>query len=190
MEAIAIGSDRMAVLTDDLLDVSRLHTGQFLLRPERLDLAALVRRVVERFADRLDGRHRLAVEVGVESCPLDADADRLEQVLTNLLENAVKYAPGGGVIRVMLAPDADGVLLTVADPGIGLPPGLAETIFTPFGRAPNAVERQLPGLGLGLYICRDIVQRHGGRIWAESVGEGQGTTFRVWLPCGAGGGTA
>ena len=69
------------------------------------------------------------------------------------------------------------------DQGIGLPPGAEESIFRPFGRAPNAAERQIQGLGLGLFICRQIVERHGGRIWAESPGAGQGTLMRAWLPC-------
>jgi signal transduction histidine kinase len=74
------------------------------------------------------------------------------------------------------------VLLRVRDHGIGLPPGTAERIFQPFGRATNAVTANIPGLGLGLYISRQIAQQHGGRLWAESSGEGQGTTLCLWLP--------
>ena len=76
-----------------------------------------------------------------------------------------------------------GARVEVQDHGIGLPPGAVEAIFEPFGRAPNATERQAPGLGLGLYICRMIVERHGGRIWAASDGEDRGTTVGFWLPC-------
>lgn len=112
------------------------------------------------------------------------DADRLEQVLTNLLENAVKYSPTGGEVTLQLQADAEGLLLTVRDTGIGLPAGAEEVVFEPFGRASNATANRVPGMGLGLYICRDIVQRHGGRIWVESPGEGQGTTAFVWLPHG------
>jgi signal transduction histidine kinase len=74
------------------------------------------------------------------------------------------------------------VILEVRDQGIGLPDGAEQSIFEPFGRAPNAADRQIRGMGLGLYLCRSIVERHGGRIWAESPGEGRGTTVRVWLP--------
>jgi signal transduction histidine kinase len=77
-----------------------------------------------------------------------------------------------------------GVQVSVRDEGIGLPPGTAETIFAPFGRAANAAASGAPGLGLGLYICRDIVVRHSGRLWAESAGEGRGATFHLWLPAG------
>ena len=98
------------------------------------------------------------------------------------LFSVVRGGGDGGEIRLTLEPDGDGALLAVADQGIGLPPGSAETIFEPFGRAPNAAERQIPGLGLGLYICRDIIERHDGRIWAESAGDSRGTTVHVRLP--------
>jgi signal transduction histidine kinase len=111
-----------------------------------------------------------------------ADPDRIEQVLTNLLDNAVKYSPEGAELLVRLQPKARGVLLEVQDRGIGLPPGAAERIFEPFSRASNAEERQITGMGLGLYICRNIVEQHRGRIWASSQGEGRGVLMSVWLP--------
>jgi signal transduction histidine kinase len=114
---------------------------------------------------------------------VDADAGRVEQVVENLLSNAIKYSPAGGPVEVQLAQDAGSALVKVRDYGIGLPPGVENAIFEPFGRAPNAAARNLPGLGLGLYICRRIVELHGGRIVAESEGDGFGTTFRFWLPC-------
>jgi signal transduction histidine kinase len=116
-------------------------------------------------------------------CPVMADPDRIEQVLVNLVENALKYSPAGGTVRVTVAHEGDGVRVSVADKGIGLPAGVNEAIFAPFGRAANAAESGIPGLGLGLYIGRSFVERHGGRIWAESPGEGRGTTVSFWLPC-------
>jgi signal transduction histidine kinase len=127
--------------------------------------------------------HTLELDIR-DGCEISADPDRLEQVLANLVTNAVKYSPEGGPIRVAARPEGGGALLEVRDPGIGLSVGAAEAIFEPFGRAPNATARQIPGLGLGLHICRNIVEMHGGRIWAESPGEGQGTTMCAWLPCG------
>ena len=112
------------------------------------------------------------------------DRRQLVAAVYNLLDNAVKYSPGGGVIEIDLTREPDEVLVRVADEGIGLPDGSAEEIFQPFGRAPNAAARNLPGLGLGLYVCRRIAESHGGRLWAESRGDGQGTTFVLHLPAG------
>jgi signal transduction histidine kinase len=110
------------------------------------------------------------------------DSGRLEQILDNLLSNAVEYSPAGGEIGVSLRQAVDGIVLTVSDSGIGLPPGAQERIFEPFGRARNAMRLGLPGMGLGLHICRQIDRAHGGRMWAESAGEGQGMTVGLWLP--------
>jgi two-component system sensor histidine kinase VicK len=103
-------------------------------------------------------------------------------VLTNLLDNAVKYSPDHPELAVRVQLKARGVLVEIQDHGIGLPPEAADRIFEPFSRAANAEERQITGMGLGLYICRNIVQQHHGRIWARSDGEGSGTTVSVWLP--------
>ena len=173
---------RLARLTGDLLDVARLRTGQVTLAQQPLELVALVRSVAGRFADQLDARYRLALTLTDTQCLVLGDADRLDQVVANLLENAAKYSPDGGVIAVEVRHAGDHARLSVRDSGIGLAPGAAETIFTPFGRAENALVRQIPGLGLGLHICRDVIARHQGRIWAESAGEGHGTIVVVELP--------
>jgi PAS domain S-box-containing protein len=175
------GAERLDRLTDDLLDISRLRLGQLPLRPEPLDLAALAREVVERHRERAKETHHVVVDAAV-TCPVRGDPDRIEQVLANLVENALKYTPEGGEVRVTVRQDAGGVRVSVADEGIGLPAEAIETIFTPFGRAANAAESGIPGLGLGLYIGRSFVERHGGRIWAESAGENRGTTVSFWLP--------
>jgi signal transduction histidine kinase len=186
LPVIVDSSNRLGELTDDLLDVSRLRTGHLDLRTERVDLASIVRRVVEQHEHLLTGRHPLSLELE-QSCHVVADVARLEQVFANLLVNAVKYSPDGGAIKVYLVTDGDPdgavVHLRVQDAGIGLPAGTEERVFEPFGRAPNATLRQIPGMGLGLHIARGIVERHGGRIWAESLGEGQGTTLHIVLPC-------
>ena len=207
LDQLIRGSRRLVTLTEDLLDVSRLQTGRFELRPERLDLQAFVVDFVERFGAQLDERHQVTLETScalrVASCderserraadeaqggPLtgtlfvSADPARLEQVLANLLSNAVKYSPGGGTIVVSVEHDEASGRVSVRDEGIGLPPGSEDAIFEPFGRAPNAAHRHIQGLGLGLYICRQIVERHGGRIWAESAGDGLGTTIAFCLP--------
>jgi signal transduction histidine kinase len=171
-------------LTEDLLDVSRLQAGRFELRPEPLDLLAFVTDFVERFQVNLEETHRIVLETSdaEPAVIVQADPARLEQVLSNLLANAVKYAPDGGTIGVTVVYESASAHVLVRDEGIGLPDGSLDAIFQPFGRAPNASHRQIQGLGLGLYICRQIVERHGGEIWAESLGDGAGAAFRFWLP--------
>jgi two-component system, OmpR family, sensor kinase len=180
--SIERSSTRLAALTNDLLDVSRIRLGQLPLRMQTIDLTTFAGELVSRFQQQLDERHTLVLVPNPLLAPVAVDSDRLEQVVVNLLENAAKYSPNGGEIRLDFASDVDGVRLSVHDHGIGLPAEELETIFDPFGRAANAAATDLPGLGLGLYISRNIIERHGGRIWAESPGEGLGSTFSLWLP--------
>lgn len=182
LEQIHGSSRRLAVLIEDLLDVSRLQNGCLPLRPSETDLSQLVIRAVEDCRARLPSTHTIELRIDLSSCSVICDRARIEQVLTNLLDNAIKYSPNGGLISVVVAADDGGYLLRVQDRGIGLPPDASDTIFQPFGRASNARTRQLQGMGLGLYLCRQIVDAHCGRIWAESPGEDNGTTVTLRLP--------
>jgi signal transduction histidine kinase len=173
--------DRLSALMTDLLDVSRLRR-RLPLRQQSIELGDLIRTVAADHQHHASQRHKLVVELPAEPCLLVADPDRLGQVVSNLLDNAVKYSPAGGTIHVSLEVADTGAMVRVRDEGIGLPAGAAERVFEPFNRAANAFAGNIPGLGLGLHICRQIVQRHGGRVWAESPGEGLGTTVHVWLP--------
>jgi signal transduction histidine kinase len=184
IEMIDTAANRLGGLTNDLLDVSRLRTGQMPMHTRHLDLPLLVQEIVARWRERWPER-QVSLDLPTEA-PILADPDRLDQVLTNLLENAAKYSTPDTPIHVSLRRADEQVVLAVHDEGIGLPPGAHERIFEPFGRARNALEQHLPGLGLGLYICRRIVEQHGGRIWAESAGEGRGSAFRVALPADRG----
>jgi signal transduction histidine kinase len=175
-------SDRLAALVRDLLDVSKISAGNLPMRLRTLDVTQLVREIVARYQEQLSGAGHLLLEIVGTPGAVAGDPDRIEQVLSNLLDNALKYSPDGAELRVRVQPKARGVLLEIQDRGIGLPPEAAERIFEPFSRAANAEERQITGMGLGLYICRNIVEQHHGRIWASSPGEGQGTQFSVWLP--------
>jgi signal transduction histidine kinase len=182
LEIITRASDRLGSLVEDLLDVSRLRTGQLRLRPRTQDVVPLLAEVVERFRVHSEHGHAFLLSVPPYPVMLHVDAFRLEQVLDNFLSNAVKYSPARGEIRVSLEVESGAARMSVADDGIGLPAGQEERIFEPFGRASNAAEQQIPGLGLGLTICRQLVEAHGGRVWASSPGEQQGTTMTVWLP--------
>lgn len=184
LDGIVRAADRLGGLLEDLLDVSRLRTGRLELRRQQVDCTALVEEIVDRYQVQLEDRADYTLQFHRPREPhiVDVDPSRLEQVLDNLLSNAVKYSPRGGEICVSLNSDRGGVYICVADQGIGLPSGQSEAIFEPFGRASNASQQQIPGLGLGLSICRQLIEAHGGRIWATSDGEQAGTTIGVWLP--------
>jgi signal transduction histidine kinase len=175
-------TDRLTRLVGELLDIARLRAGRFELERAPVELLPLVREVVERF--ELAGSPGLRFEL---HAPEEAvvglwDGPRLEQVLTNLLSNAVRYSPQGGCVRVDFELGPDTVEVRVRDEGIGIPPESLPALFQPFVRATNATSRHYGGLGLGLFICREIVERHGGHIRAESAGAQQGSCFHVRLP--------
>ena len=180
LTSIEVGSNRLTTLTEDLLDVARLQQGALPLRPRPTDLVALIRDVISRLPEQTRARVSADLVEGID--PIAVDPDRVEQVVVNLLDNAAKYSPTDSPIQVSMERDGADLVLRVRDQGIGLPVGVAEQIFQPFGRAANALAANIPGLGLGLYICRQIAQQHGGMLWAESAGESQGTTVLLWLP--------
>ncbi|WP_375742480.1 ATP-binding protein [Corallococcus interemptor] len=175
--------DRLTRLIGDMLDVSRLQSGRFTLTVAPLDLTALAREVVERVqVTRPERAAQLMLELPTEPLVGRWDEQRLDQLLTNLVENALRYSPPGTPVLVRVREEADGVRVEVEDRGIGIPEESLPQLFTPFFRARNATEHYAGGLGLGLAICREIVERHGGRIQARSEGPGKGTCFTVWLP--------
>jgi signal transduction histidine kinase len=169
-------------LTDELLDAARLQAARLELAREPTDLVALCRRVVARFQRTAPGRI-LSFETPLDHLVAEVDPERIEQVLDNLLSNALKYSPEDGPVRVMLRRSADApmALLSVSDRGIGIPAQQQARIFERFERADNSRAYGIGGTGLGLYLSRALVEGHGGRIWFESV-EGQGSTFTFTLP--------
>ncbi len=173
-------TDRMSRLVGDLLDVGRIQAGKLSIEREEFDLGELVAEVVERQRATAP-RHDIRVSLD-GPIRLLADPGRVEQVLTNLVSNAVRYSPDGGEIEVGCRIEADCVHLRVADRGIGIPPDKIATIFDAFERAHGDA---YGGLGLGLNIVQGIVEQHGGRIWAASSGTpGEGSEFHVVLPVG------
>ena len=174
---------RMRRLVDDLLDVSRIdRSGAVSVDPEPLDLAADLRDAASR-SEREHPDRRLVLD-SPDTLPMRADRDRIAQVLTNLLDNAIKYSPDGGEVRVTAAQHGELVSLTVADEGIGIPAEQRDLVFDRFFQADADTRgRRFGGLGLGLYITRAIVEAHGGRIWATANdAAARGTVMNVELP--------
>ena len=177
VDAILAQADWINRLVGDLADVVRLEAGGLELRLEAVDLAALAGEFVARARAEAPGR---AVRLEAPADPIVGrfDRDRLGQVLQNLLGNALKYSPDGGEVVVRAEIVGDEARLSVADQGVGVPPEEVPRLFDRFYRAATA--GSAPGLGLGLYIARMLVEAHGGRIWAESA-PGRGSVFSVAL---------
>ncbi len=175
----------LARLVDDLLDASRLSRGKVRLERKALDLAALVRTTAEdrRAAVEAAGL-TLMVAVPDAPVPVDGDETRLAQVLTNLLDNAVKFTEAGGRIEVGLSVEPGGrrAVLRVADTGVGIEAALLRTLFEPFRQADRSLERTKGGLGLGLALVKGLAELHGGDAEARSGGPGHGAEFVVRLP--------
>jgi signal transduction histidine kinase/ActR/RegA family two-component response regulator len=173
----------MSRLVDDLLDVSRITRGKLELKKQVHELSAIVTRALETASPLLEQRrHRLTIEVAGTGLPVEGDAMRLAQVLSNLLINSANYTAPGGQITVAAAIDAGQVRVSVSDNGRGISPELLPAMFELFVQEERGVARQPGGLGLGLTIARSLVELHGGRISAASAGPGRGSTFTVWLP--------
>lgn len=170
--------DQMAWLISEVLDASRLETGRMEINNQTFNLLTIVREVVER-QQITTQRHQLVVEANGEHYLVFGDRNRIDQVVTNLVSNAIKYSPDGGEVRIRLRHLIDEIEVAVTDPGVGIPEKDQKFIFERFYRAENAVPGK--GLGLGLYISRQIVLEHGGRMWVESQ-PGKGSTFFFSLP--------
>jgi PAS domain S-box-containing protein len=172
--------DRMSRLILELLDVSRIETGRLEIRREPIEWITFVKNLVQRHHTAVSDR-RFHVSLPDSKSQIVGDRDRLEQVLGNLLENAVKYSPDGSEIFVTVEDRGDAVVTAVADRGMGIPPDELNQVFERFHRGRQVSSTNYGGLGLGLYITKQIVERHGGSIWVESK-EGQGTTFYFSIP--------
>lgn len=181
IKGINDASDRLTRLIDNLLSVSRLESGRFKLNPQQVDVGEIVQRVAASF--RSSSRHHLVVDLPAEGLRVRADRDQVEQVLTNLVSNAIKYSPEGSEIRIAGAGNPTEVEVEVRDQGIGIPPAQLLRVFEKFYRGDAAVTKRVSGTGLGLYICKSIVEAHGGRIWVESEPD-HGSVFHFTLPRG------
>lgn len=169
-------------IVDQLLDVSRMESSKLQVDRRPTDLGQLARRVMEAVKPQLE-RHVLAYEFPEDPLVASVDARQVEQVLRNLLENAIKYSPHGGTIKVQGERRGSKITVCVSDEGIGVPAEEQERIFERFYRVDNPVTRRVRGLGLGLSICQWIVEAHGGAIWVQG-GPDAGSTFCFALPSG------
>jgi signal transduction histidine kinase/ActR/RegA family two-component response regulator len=182
-EVIERQTQHMARMVDDLFDVSRIARGKVKLDKEPVDLASVVNRAIEEVRPIVDARkHQFTVAIPPDPIWLEADPQRLTQVLVNLLVNAAKYTNVGGQIFLTVERQSDDVLLKVRDTGIGIPADLLPRIFEPFTQEEQSVDRVQTGLGIGLALVRSLVDLHGGRVQAFSAGRGQGSEFVVHLP--------
>ena len=172
---------RMELLVNDLLDISRIEGGKLAMRVTESDLAALCRAVAEE--QMAASERHIEVDLPAEPLLVPMDAERIAQVVANLVSNALKYSIHGCPVTLRARREGDFALVAVRDEGAGIPPEAQELLFERFYRVPG-VQVQTGsgvGMGLGLYISREIVERHGGRIWVESA-VGEGTTFFFTLP--------
>lgn len=184
LQIIEEEADRLEALINNLLDVSRVQAGGLRLDFADVNLNALLRKVAEGFRTQSD-QHRIELDVAAPLPAIWADEERVRQVLTNLLGNAIKYSPDGGAIRIGgwsdQVEDNPRVVLYVADQGIGIPQNELAHVFDPYYRVDSTLRRSTTGAGLGLFLSKAVVDAHGGEIWARSE-PGKGTTFFVALP--------
>jgi PAS domain S-box-containing protein len=173
----------LARLIEDLLDVSRITRGKIQLRKEVTDVLSIVESAMQNVRPLIAERHQqVTLGAASESLRVDADPTRLEQILTNLLNNAAKYTDSGGEIRVSTAREGEEVVIKVRDTGIGIPPEKLSQVFELFAQGDRSLARQEGGLGIGLTVARSLTELHGGTLRAASDGPGQGSEFTVRLP--------
>jgi two-component system sensor histidine kinase BaeS len=189
-------ADRLQRLVNDLQELSRVEAGAFELECQPLVLPDLIQQTATRLRPQFEEKGvTLNLELSSNLPPVLADEDRLSQVLLNLAGNALQYTPGGGTVTIAVtSPDstqpqlnghpsrASQLLVTISDTGLGIPPEHLPHLFTRFYRVDKSRSRAGGGSGIGLTIARHLVEAHGGHIWAESQGEGQGSTFGFTLP--------
>jgi PAS domain S-box-containing protein len=180
LQIIDSQAKRLQGLIDSLLDIGRIQAGGFSIERKPLDLASLVSRLVDELQPALE-QHTMELQSVADPLIVVGDAARLEQVVQNLLQNAIKYSPSGGLVTVNIHREHDRACLVVSDQGIGIPEAARAHLFQRFYRAENVEQRQIQGMGIGLYVVKEIVGLHGGEISVTSR-EGAGSIFTIYLP--------
>ncbi len=177
-------SDRLARLCTDLLDIARLDSGCFEVHASDFDLIELLRELISKVASRSD-LHRIELDA-FGPLTVRADRERSQQVFINILNNAIRYSPRGGEVRVTVRAGARGlVTVAVSDQGQGIPASKLKDIFRRYNQGQQSGLRGPSGLGLGLYLCREALRHMGGNIRVKSAGAGQGSEFTFSLPMGS-----
>ncbi len=174
-------TENMADIVDNLLELSRSQSNRLKLEQERLDLGSVIGTLVEYSSARTD-KHKLVVDIPSDLPRVRADRTRIERIIENLVDNAIKYSPKGGEIRVSAKQAEHQIVVSVTDRGIGIAESDMKNLFEPFSRVESQlVGSSIRGIGLGLVVCKRLVEAHGGRIWVESK-LGKGSTFSFTLP--------
>jgi len=180
-QIISRQSGHLTRIVDDLLDMGRVHSGKILLERRALRLDLLARDYVKALLENARaGRHALSIEAG--EAWVDADPTRMEQIIGNLIDNALKYTPPGGSIVVEVRAEGEEVVLCVSDSGIGIAPDLVPYVFDLFVQGARTLERAQGGLGVGLALVKRLAGMHGGAVTVRSAGTGMGSSFEVRLP--------
>jgi PAS domain S-box-containing protein len=180
LEDAACEAELLSHLVGNLLELSRAQADRLLLQTESISVKKVIEDTVEA-VKRQSSAHRLVVHLPSKVPAVDADQLRLERILRNLLDNAIKYSPQGSKIRVSVRAEEERLIIAVSDQGIGIPLADQAKLFRPFQRLEEAKLDETKGLGLGLLVCRRLVEAHGGQIWVQSE-PGRGSTFFFTLP--------
>ncbi|MCS6963761.1 HAMP domain-containing sensor histidine kinase [Thermoflexus sp.] len=182
VEIIRSNIDRLAGLVNDLLEYSRIETGRLRMRWESISLREILQEALQRMRAEMEGRgHRVEVDLPGDLPMVASDRERLISILSKVLDNAAKYTPPGGEIRIRAVWTGEAVLCEITDSGIGISPEDQARLFTPFWRSEDPMVREIPGFGLSLAVARGLLQAMGGGIEIESA-LGQGTRVRIRLP--------
>jgi PAS domain S-box-containing protein len=180
LEDVAWSAETMADIVDNLLELSRYQANRLTLTPEPIEITRVISRITKQSSKKSD-KHRLVTSVSPDLPAVIADPTRIERILDNLISNAIKYSPEGGEIRITVQRQNNDIVLSVLDQGIGIAAADQELLFQAFQRLENPRWTGIQGVGLGLVVCKRLVEAHGGRIWVESE-QGKGSTFFFTLP--------
>jgi PAS domain S-box-containing protein len=180
LDVVTAQAARLNRMVAALFDISRIQTGQLSIQRAPLDLCMLVQRVIDDLQPVLD-LHQIVLDLPDEALIVDGDELRLEQVLQNLLQNAVKYSPNGGSVRVLVEQRGAQACVAIVDQGMGIPKAALPQLFGRFFRADNVQAQHISGMGVGLYVVKEILDLHGGHVEVASE-EGAGSTFTICLP--------